>query len=214
MLCGTVIGVITGSIYVFLKIPSIIACICMSFVLFALTQTLVKGTNLVAPVSMLETETIELLILSIVVFITILFILFEYTKIGKQLKAIGISQEAARQSGVRVGKMKIVAYGIVGFAAGVAGYFSLLRAGSASPFVGKTITTDVIIACVIGGMSVSGGTTSRISAAEIGTLIICIINNGMILAGMGNEFPQLIKGLIFIVVVAATTKRSANTIVK
>ncbi len=214
LVVGTIMGMITGSLHVIFKIPSIIACLCMSFILTASTRTLVGATNLVAPASMLLIETIPLLLCTAIGFVFVLFIIFEYTKVGKQLKAIGISPEAARQSGTNVNKMKILAYAFVGLACGLAGYFSLLRTGSASQFVGQTITTDVIIACVVGGMSVTGGVTARISAAVLGTFIISVINNGMILAGMGGEFPQLVKGFIFIIVVTATTMRSSNTIVK
>ena len=63
-------------------------------------------------------------------------------------------------------------------------------------------------------MSVSGGASSKISAAILGTLIVTVLNNGMVMAGFGGDPQQLVKGLLFLLVIAVSTKRDPNVIIK
>jgi len=211
---GLVVGLANGVAHVVFRLPSFIVCLCMMFILTAATQTMTKGTSMMMPVSMMSFDNTLMKVAVFVVYLAFMLVLFEYTKVGKHLKAIGISPEAARQSGVDIGKMKIIAYMITGAAAGFAGFFTLIRSGAASPANGQTMTTDVIIAIVLGGMSISGGATSKISAALIGTLVITVLGNGMVLSGMGGDAQQLIKGIIFIAVVAVSARGNTSAIVK
>jgi ribose transport system permease protein len=214
ILVGVVVGIANGVVHVIFKLPSFIVSLCMMFILTAATQSMTKGTSIMMPVEMMSFDNTLMKIVVFVVYLVLMVTLFEYTKVGKQLKAIGISPEAATQSGVDNGKMKILAYVITGAASGLAGFFTLIRSGAASPANGQTMTTDVIIAIVLGGMSISGGATSKISAALIGTLVITVLGNGMVLSGMGGDAQQLIKGLIFIAVVAVSARSEKNAIVK
>ena len=216
ILVGGTVGVINGLVITKLKLPSFITCLCMMFILTAATQTLCAeaGGSISMPLAMRKWESIGLYALIGVVYFAVLLFLFRYTKFGKYMKALGVSPEAARQSGVGVNKMLFLGYLLTGLAAGLAGFLTMLRTGGASTTTGQTMTTDVIIAIVFGGMSIAGGATSKISAALIGTLIVTTLNNGMVLAGFGGEFQQLVKGLLFLVIIAVSTKRDSNTIVK
>jgi ribose transport system permease protein len=149
-----------------------------------------------------------------VIYLAVMIVMFNYTKVGKQLKSLGVSIEAARQSGVNIDRMMILAYVISGVAAGIAGFFMMLRTGGAATTTGQTMTTDVIVAIVFGGMSISGGASSKISAAILGTLIVTILNNGMVLAGYGGDAQQLVKGILFLAIIAVSMKRDSNVIVK
>ena len=211
---GVCVGVVNGVAQVYFKLSSFIACLCMMFILTALNQTLTGGTSKMMPVSMMTSDSDLVKIVTILIYMAVMVVLFGYTKVGKQLKAMGISEEACRQSGVRNNRMKILAYMITGAAAGIAGYFTLLRVGAAAPSMGQTTTTDVIIAVVLGGMTIAGGATSKISAAVLGTAITVVLSSGIVLSGMGGDAQQLIKGLIFIVVVAVSTRRDKNTIIQ
>lgn len=214
IITGIAVGFINGAAQVLFKLPSFIACLCMMFILMALNQTLTGGGSKMIPVDMMRMDNSTINFIAIIIYMVVMIILFRYTKVGKYLKAIGISNEASIQSGVKTGKMIFVAYMITGAAAGIAGYFTLLRTGAAAPSIGTTTTTDVIIAIVLGGMTISGGASSKISAAILGTITITILNSGITLSGMGGEAQQLVKGLIFIVVVAVSSSRDKNTIIK
>jgi ribose transport system permease protein len=63
-------------------------------------------------------------------------------------------------------------------------------------------------------MSISGGASSKITAAMLGTLIVTVLNNGMVLSGYGGDAQQLVKGILFLVIIAVSTKRDPNVIIK
>ena len=214
LLIGLGVGMVNGFSSTVLKLPSFLACLCMMFILMAGTQSLITGTSIMMPISMIDWDTNVLKIIVAIVYLLLMILLFNYTRIGKQLRSLGVSIEAARQSGVNVNGMQFLAYSITGLAAGLAGFFLMLRTGGAATTTGSTLTTDVIIAIVFGGMSIAGGSTSKISAAILGTLIVTVLNNGMILAGYGGDAQQLVKGILFLVIVAVSITRDKNMIVK
>lgn len=216
ILTGAAVGALNGLVITKLRLPSFITCLCMMFILTAMTQTLCAkgGSSIPMPLSMRKWESLTLYAILGIIYFIVMLVMFRYTKFGKYMKALGVSPEAARQSGVGVNKMIFLGYLLTGIAAGLAGFLTMIRTGGATSTTGQTMTTDVIIAIVFGGMSISGGATSKISAAVLGTLIVTTLNNGMVLAGYGGEIQQLVKGILFLIIIAISTKRDANTIIK
>jgi len=214
ILVGCLLGMINGFAITVLRLPTFIACLCMMFILMAGTQSLIAGSSIMMPISMMMWEVDVIKIVLAVVYFALMLLLFNYTKIGKQLKSLGVSIEAARQSGINVKKMHFLAYTLTGAASGLAGFFLMLRTGGAATTTGQTLTTDVIMAIVFGGMSISGGASSKVSAALLGTLVVSVLNNGMILAGYGGTTQQLVKGFLFLVIIAVSLKRDKDTIIK
>jgi ribose transport system permease protein len=214
LLVGTGIGLFNGAVQVIFKLPSFITCICLLFALTAASQSLMPGTSISMPASMMSWDRDITNFIVVAIYFVILMVVFNYTKTGKYLKALGVSKEAARQSGVDVNKMKIIAFAISGFAAGLTGFFTMLRIGGATTTTGQTVTFNVIVAIVFGGMSVSGGASSKIRAAVLGTLIIAVLNNGMVISGIGGATQQLIKGLLFLLVIAFSIRRDKSVIDK
>ena len=214
LLTGVAVGFVVGAVQVYFKLPSFVTCLCMMFILIALSQSLTGGASKMVPTEMLTWNVDSIKWIVLIVYMVVMYLVFDYTRVGKQLKAMGISEEASIQSGVKTGKMRIIAYMITGLAAGLAGYFTLLRSGSASYTIGQTTTVDVIIAVVLGGMSLSGGETSKISAAVYGSLISVVLDSGIVLSGLGGDMQQLIKGLLFIVVMGISAGKNKNELVK
>ncbi len=212
LLVGVGIGLLNGFVQNVFKIPSFLTCLCTMFILTAGTQSLITGSSIMMPISMMSWDSNAVKIVFGIGYTVIMVVLFKYTRIGKQLKAIGVSPEAARQSGVNVPGMMTLAYVLTGLAGGIAGFFLMLRTGGAATTTGQTVTTDVIIAIVFGGMSIAGGASSKISAAILGALTVTILNNGMILAGYGGDAQQFVKGMLFLVIVAVSTKRGTGIV--
>jgi ribose transport system permease protein len=71
-----------------------------------------------------------------------------------------------------------------------------------------------LIALVLGGLPISGGAKVRFSNIVIGTLIYCVLNNGLVMLGLDSAVQQLIKGIIFLVVVALTIDRKSLQVIK
>ena len=120
---------------------------------------------------------------------------------GRETYAIGGNQEAARFSGLRVGAIKLRTYALAGLCAGVAGMVSLGRFGTASSSTGNGYELTVIAAAVVGGASLNGGRGSALGAL-LGTLVIALIENGIIILRLAQEYRLIIIGLAIIVAVS------------
>ncbi len=120
---------------------------------------------------------------------------------GRETYAIGGNEEAARFSGLRVGWIKLRTYALAGLAAGIAGMVSVGRFGTASTSTATGYELTVIAAAVVGGASLLGGRGTAIGAL-LGTLVIALIENGIIILRLAQEYRLVIVGLAIIVAVA------------
>jgi ribose/xylose/arabinose/galactoside ABC-type transport system permease subunit len=120
---------------------------------------------------------------------------------GRHIFAVGGNELAARYSGLPVGRVKLRVYALCGLCAGVAAVIMLGYYGSASSDAGKGYELDVIAAAVVGGASLSGGRGTMLGAL-LGALIIQLINNGIILLNVDQNYSQIIIGGVIVVAVA------------
>jgi ribose/xylose/arabinose/galactoside ABC-type transport system permease subunit len=120
---------------------------------------------------------------------------------GRETYAIGGNEEAARFSGLPVGWIKLRTYALAGLAAGLAGMVSLGRFGTASTSTGSGYELTVIASAVVGGASLVGGRGTAMGAL-LGTLIIALIENGIIILRLAQEYRLVIIGLAIIVAVS------------
>ncbi|HEY1581681.1 MAG TPA: ABC transporter permease [Chthoniobacterales bacterium] len=120
---------------------------------------------------------------------------------GRETYAIGGNEEAARFSGLRVGWIKLRTYALAGLACGIAGMVSVGRFGTASTSTGTGYELTVIAAAVVGGASLLGGRGSALGAL-LGTLVIALIENGIIILRLAQEYRLVIIGLAIIVAVS------------
>ena len=123
------------------------------------------------------------------------------TPFGRHLYAVGGNPEAARRAGIDVDTIRIAAFAINGFMAGVGGIVLVSRLRSVATNTGQgNLLLEVIAAAVIGGVSLFGG-SGRISAAFYGALVITAIKNGMDLMGLSSGFKFIITGLVLLAAV-------------
>ncbi|MCR5238115.1 MAG: ABC transporter permease [Lachnospiraceae bacterium] len=130
----------------------------------------------------------------------IFFVFMKWTRFGRKIYAVGSNAEAARISGINVDKTVISVYTIMGLLAGLAGVLSVSIYASAQPNMQYGKEMDVIAACVIGGVSMSGGRGSVVGTF-LGALIIAIIAKALPLVGIDSIAQNLVKGIIILAVV-------------
>lgn len=140
--------------------------------------------------------------------VLICWVLYSFTRIGKGAKAIGDNPLSASQSGIRVDQTKMICAVIAGICVGIVSVFSLARAGSVTKNIGSGMEMDVMVAMILGGMSLSGGSHSKFSAAVIGAVTFRLLSNGMTMAGVSTQYVSLIRGVLFLVIVFATLRQS------
>ncbi|MBO5550771.1 MAG: ABC transporter permease, partial [Lachnospiraceae bacterium] len=137
-----------------------------------------------------------ILILAYIIF----FIVMKWTRFGRRIYAVGSNTEAAQVSGINVDRTLTSVYTIMGFLAGLAGVLSVSIYASAQPNMQYGKEMDVIAACVIGGVSMSGGRGS-VAGTFLGALIIGIISKALPMVNIPNFWQNLIKGVIILAVV-------------
>ena len=138
-----------------------------------------------------------------------MWILWNKTKFGKNLFAVGGNPEAARVSGVNVPATLIIIYALSGIYYAFGGFLEAGRIGSATNNLGNMYEMDAIAACVIGGVSFYGG-VGRISGVLTGVIILTVINYGLTYVGVNPYWQYIIKGAIIIVAVAFDSMKYAK----
>ena len=210
---GLVIGLLNGVLISKLKVESFIGTLAISFIFRGMTTWLLNGSVGVPVVMRVFDKNIVKIILFLVVMV-VFYVLFEYTVFGKQCRAVGASEDAARQSGVKVEKIRIIAFAISGFSCGLAGFFSLVRTCTASSKTGNAFEFDVLLAVLFGGMPLSGGWAVKFRAAVVGSIAMAIMYNGMSLMGIDGLTQQIVQGVILIVVVVISFDRKSAVVIK
>ena len=119
------------------------------------------------------------------------------TVVGRQVYAVGGNKKAAALSGVKVAKTQFLVFVNMGLMAALAGLAYAARVNSAQPKAGVNFELDALAACYIGGASTSGG-TGRVMGAVVGGLVMGVLNNGMSLMGVDNNWQQAIKGFVLL----------------
>jgi ribose transport system permease protein len=127
-------------------------------------------------------------------------ILLTRTTLGRHIYAVGSNVEAARLSGVNVGRVTVFVYVLSGLLAGLTGCVLMSRLVTAQPSEGLMYELDAIAAAVIGGTSLTGG-TGAISGTVIGAFVIGILRNGLNMAGVSAFVQQIIIGLVILLTV-------------
>lgn len=138
----------------------------------------------------------------------IVWVIFTKTKLGKYMYAIGGNIQAAKVSGINVAKYLIYIYAIAGALYGLAGVLEASRTGGATNNYGNMYELDAIAACVVGGVSTTGG-IGTVPGVMVGVLIFTIINYGLTFIGISPYWQLIIKGLIIVAAVAFDMRKYA-----
>lgn len=129
------------------------------------------------------------------------YIVLNNTSYGRKILATGGNATSAKYSGVRVNKITVLAFIYNGCLAAIAGTLYAGRAHSARWDFGSGVEMNVIAAVVLGGTAMSGGTGSAIGAL-IGSFLIMMIDNGLVIGGLGVAQQTFMRGIIIILAVA------------
>jgi putative multiple sugar transport system permease protein len=119
---------------------------------------------------------------------------------GRYLYALGGNEKAAKLSGVNTDGVMFFAYTNMGFLAAIAALICLARFNSSFPDLGRSYELDAIGACFIGGASAYGG-VGTVGGALVGTIFMGVLNNGMSILGVDQNWQEVIKGSVLLAAV-------------
>lgn len=206
LLCG-LIGMGTGSMITFFKIPAFIVTLGVMFIAKGLAFILSDSE----PITV-ENEAFAWLgrgsdflgipnsVLIMVVLFILAHILMGRTSIGRFVYAVGGNSEAARLSGVPVQWVLVFVYTLCGLFAGLGGVMEASLHLTGDPKAGTLVELQVIAAVVVGGTSLAGG-QGKIVGTLIGALIIGVIRNGMNLTGVEAHMQSVVYGVVILIAV-------------
>lgn len=135
-----------------------------------------------------------------------LHVFLNHTRTGRYLCAVGANEQVARYSAINVNFIKFIPYMITGFTVGVTAMLWSSRLNCLNPSDCAGYELDAIAAVVIGGTPMTGGKGSIIGTV-IGAIMLGIINNMLVLAGVSSYLQQAAKGVVIIVAVLLQYKK-------
>ncbi|XUZ99252.1 ABC transporter permease/substrate-binding protein [Streptomyces araujoniae] len=208
---GIACGFVNGALISYGKLPPFIATLAMLSIARGLSLVISQGSPIAFPdsVSRLGDTLGGWLPVPVLVMIAmglLTALILGRTFIGRSMYAIGGNEEAARLSGLRVKRQKIVIYALSGLFAAVAGIVLASRLVSAQPQAAQGYELDAIAAVVIGGASLAGG-VGKASGTLIGALILAVLRNGLNLLSVSAFWQQVVIGVVIALAVLLDTLR-------
>jgi len=218
---GIIFGLINGTAVAVFKVPPFIATLGMMVIVYGLTSIYFDRPPYGAqPIGGLDEDfmkfaqdsifrgdfAIPYLVIYAIIVSVIMWVIWNKTRLGKNMYAIGGNPDAAVVSGVNVTKTLLIIYAIAGALYGFAGTLEGARVGSATNNTGNMYELDAIAAAVVGGVSTSGG-IGTVPGIVTGVLIFQVINYGLNFIGVNPYVQYIVKGLIIIVAVAIDIRK-------
>jgi ribose/xylose/arabinose/galactoside ABC-type transport system permease subunit len=210
---GAFIGLVNGLLTTKLGIPSFLVTLGMlgvakgiAFVVTDTAPVLVDSRPFWAVFYEGSIAGIPVPILWTIVALIIGGVLLHFSTFGRKVYATGGNATAARYSGINTDRTKILCFVFTGVLAGLASLIFTAQGHAARPDFADGLELDVIAAVILGGTSLFGGRGSIIGTL-IGSLIIGVLNNGLVLIGVSSSWQIAVKGFIIILAVALS-KRS------
>ena len=154
---------------------------------------------------------IPMLAIFLVIVILICSFVLSKTVYGRRVYACGGNLQAARVSGINTTLIRISTFAIAGLLAGLSGFLMTSRVTIGQPTAAESYEMDAITACVVGGVSMSGG-VGKPWGVVIGCLLITVITNGLDILGVSSHWQRIVKGLIIVlaVLIDVNGKRKKN----
>lgn len=208
---GIVLGAVNGLIYTMLKVPSFIVTMGMWFIGFGIA-TILYGTdaypeltddNLTQWAAKIELGLPNVFWLALALVVVTALVL-RFTRFGRAALAIGNNEDIARANGMPVRKHKVTIFIIAGALSALAGILATMQMGGTSNHIGEGYLFLTLPAVVIGGTALSGG-KGGVLRTLLGVILLTVLNNGLVLAGVSPNFQSAVSGAILVVAIVAAS---------
>ena len=211
-----IVGVLACLLYLAAVIRGRMGRVKKGYAVDSLTATVLRSAVIVAAVMFFTVKLSQYKgIPAVLVWVALVIGVYAYitskTTIGRHLYAVGGNEKATKLSGIDTKKVYFFAYANMGFLAGLAGVLTIARMASAQPTYGDGYEMDAIGACFIGGASAYGG-VGTVPGVIIGAVLMGVINLGMSIMGIDQNFQKVVKGgvLLAAVVFDVISKRNES----
>jgi len=219
---GAVIGLVNGLVIAYLNVTPFIATMGTMIIVYGFNSLYYDGvggspiagfsesfSNFTQGFFRLGSFKLSYITIYAAICAFLVWVMWNKTRFGKNIFAIGGNPEAAKVSGVNVARNLVVIYMIAGMFYAFGGMLEAGRIGSATNNLGFMYELDAIAACVVGGVSFAGGVGTVIGVIT-GVIIFTVINYGLTYIGVNPYWQYIIKGSIIILAVAIDSLKYAK----
>lgn len=212
---GAFLGTLNGLVVAWLRVPALLATLGTLITFRGIVQEYSAGSYVTRfPESlvylgqgMVGPIPVPVIIATFIALVG--WLLFRFTRLGRYAVAIGGNERAAIIAGINVRLWKVIIYAFQGSLVGVASVVMMARLNAAHPSTGQLVELHVIAGVVIGGTLLFGG-RGLVWGTVLGMVLIGILENGLLLAGLGFFWQQIFLGLLIIGAVAFQLSRKTN----
>lgn len=205
---GVFIMVVSVLLSTLLKVRVMFVTIVMMTLLAALQQSILGGTTVSLPHDIISRLTdMKFSYIAFLVFFIVSLVLFHFTAIGRSQRMMGTNLVCAEQTGISGPKYLVLAFLIAGIGCGIGALLAIVRAGSIGANTLTSLNMDCMLALVLGGMSIFGGSRSSAYAGIVGAITVCVLNQGMLMINVDSTVIQGVRGVIFLILVCTSQKR-------
>lgn len=205
-----VLGLLKGLLAAYVNVPFFIFTIILGSVFSSLVTVIMGKSSMILLddpsnpfiIDFVASDTLTFINFgTVALFFLVCLVLFNFTPLGLKAKNMGGNLVAAKQSGISTKKTTFTVFIVSAVGIALAAFLILLRTRSVSSGTASTVSNDVMVALVVGGMPLSGGARSKISAGLVGAVTITVLNSGLGILGMTAGEMQICRGIVFIIVV-------------
>jgi ribose transport system permease protein len=203
---GVVVGLLNGLLVTKTRMPSFIATLATMSILSGLTLQISSGDPVAVTDSAFQgigqdyVAAVPVPVWTMLVGYVLFGVVLARTGYGRFVYATGDNPEAARLSGIRTQRVKILAFALSGLLAAVGGFILTARLSTAEPTAGTGLELEAIAAVIIGGTSLAGGRGNLVGTL-VGALVLGVIDNGMNLLDVSPFLQDVVKGVVILLAV-------------
>lgn len=215
----TLIGAFQGTIHARAQLPSVVVTLAgfgiWSGIALAIAHTTIPVSAGYSAVGWLDDSSFGVPH-SFALAATALLVLaasLRWLPLGRAIYAIGLNARAAQLSGIRVGRVTILAFALTGLFSGLAGMAMVARTYSGNPTIADSLLLPSIAAVLIGGNAMTGG-VGGLGRTLIGVLTVTVLRVGIAATGFDPAYEPIVYGVLVVVAVALTTDRSKILVAK
>ncbi len=210
VLIGALIGLLNGFCVAKFKVHPFIVTLSTQMITYGIYLTISNAKQISSldpsyttdfvtkPLFRVSTTAVNTYVALALIMAGIMWVVWNKTRFGKNMFAVGSNEEAARVSGVNVAFTIIAVFTLAGACYGYTGFIEAARLGASTGTLGLNYEADAISACVIGGVSFVGG-IGKISGVILGVFLMQLIINGMTFLGISGNTTYIIKGAVILI---------------
>lgn len=209
---GVGVGLINGLVTVIFRIPSFVVTLGMLGILQGYSQVITNSATITVPNQTFlkifgegSAGPVNVLVIWAVAAVAVGGFILAYTPTGRHVLATGANPAAARFSGIKTGRIKVIVLMFSGLGGALGGLLYLGQYTSATYTMGSSDLLNVLAAVIVGGTVLAGGKGSVVGAF-IGSLLIGLIGNALIILGLATPEQLMVRGLIIVLAVILSSQ--------